>query len=342
MTIIPRQARQVVTIKQRSNGKRPLCSFFIVLFSLFFCALLPAQTADEIGILLQTQAVSHQQAAALVLEAAKKNNSEALGQTAAFDFATRNRWLPGKADSSDAIKLHEASLLIMRAFDIKGGFLYSLFKNPHYAYREMVYQDVIQGRSDPRMAVSGELLLFLVNRVLYRTDDDPWNWTEEPIAVLPPEEIVIEETPLEEELALVDEINTQLEILEVSDVSARLTDEGVTISLSNIQFLANSAELPERERQALREIALILNAIPARKILVTGHTALAGTEGDRLRTSFDRAQAVAIYLIALGVRNANEITVQGYGSLRPVADNNTPEGMALNRRVEITILEDQQ
>jgi hypothetical protein len=38
----------------------------------------------------------------------------------------------------------------------------------------MVYQNIIQGRADPMMKVSGELLIFLVNRVLFRIDDNPW------------------------------------------------------------------------------------------------------------------------------------------------------------------------
>jgi outer membrane protein OmpA-like peptidoglycan-associated protein len=330
--------------EQRTKNKKKsifLFSLFIFHFSLFICIPLPAQTAAEIETLLGTNAVTNDLAAWFVLEAANKSGSDILQPAAAFGFAAERKWLTKKVGPSDAIKLQEASLLIMRAFDIKGGLLYSLFKNPHYAYREMVYQDMIQGRSDPRMAVSGEQLMFLVNRILYRIDDNPWGWADDLIVISVPQQTQEEETKIEEELALVAEINTQLESLEITDASARITDEGITISLSNIQFLADSAILPEREKQVLREIALILEAIPARKILITGHTALAGTVSSQLQTSLDRAQAVAIFLVSLGVRNADEITIQGYGSQRPIADNNTPEGMALNRRVEITILEDQ-
>jgi hypothetical protein len=54
----------------------------------------------------------------------------------------------------------------MGAFDIKGGAFYSLFKSPHYAYRALVYKGVIHGRADPEMIVSGDLLLYTVNRVM--------------------------------------------------------------------------------------------------------------------------------------------------------------------------------
>jgi len=54
----------------------------------------------------------------------------------------------------------------MKAFNYKGGLMYMLTASPHSAYREMVYLNVIQGRSDPSMNVSGEVLLFLTNRIL--------------------------------------------------------------------------------------------------------------------------------------------------------------------------------
>jgi hypothetical protein len=60
----------------------------------------------------------------------------------------------------------------MGAFDIKGGIMYSLTKNPSYAYRELVHQGVIQGRADPSLMVSGELLLFMVGKALDRMEGE--------------------------------------------------------------------------------------------------------------------------------------------------------------------------
>ena len=74
-------------------------------------------------------------------------------------------------------------------------------------------------------------------------------------------------------------------------------------------------------------------------ILVSGHTALAGTEKVRQLLSEERADAVAEFLIALGVRDRAHIFTQGFGATKPVAPNNTEAGKARNRRVEITILE---
>ena len=89
----------------------------------------------------------------------------------------------------------------------------------------------------------------------------------------------------------------------------------------------------------LHEVAQILASIPGRKIQVAGHTALTGDDSGNFALSLERAQSVAVYLVSLGVRRPGEITTVGYGSDRPIADNATAEGMAINRRVEITILE---
>jgi len=294
----------------------------ITIFLLILCATLNAQTADEIQTLLKTPAVSYAQAARFVLEAADVTGSydKASGQDA-MRFAIEKNWLPKNANAQDAISLEGLSLLIMKSFNLKGGPMYTWFNNAHYSYREMVFQDLIQGRSDPHMKVSGEKMLFIVNRLLYRIEDNPWEFSREITA---------------------EKITAQIKAMGIANTDVRITEEGITISISNIQFLANSSELPEKEKGEIAEIARILMSIPGRKILVTGHTALAGTEQERLRTSQERAQAVADYLVFLGARKANEIVVRGYGSERPIADNNTPEGMALNRRVEITLLEDVQ
>jgi hypothetical protein len=100
-----------------------------------------------------------------------------------------------------------------------------------------------------------------------------------------------------------------------------------------------SPDLTGQWEQKLQRIADILKTIPRSRILVAGHTALAGTQEDQQRTSMERAQAVASYLISLGARTANEITVQGFGAERPIASNQTEAGMEANRRVEITILD---
>jgi len=307
-------------------------SKILVLMCLFLAlpAFLHAQTAAEIEGLLETKAVSYGQAARFILEAA--DVSGFTDPVQAFAYAREQKWLPNRATPDSEARLSGISLLVMRSFDIKGGLFYSIAKNSHYAYRELVYQDIIQGRSDPGMSVSGSELLFMVNRVLPRFDDRP----AAPAA--PPPPVQAPRDPLSQE-ELMKEIEAQIEANQLEDTSVRITDEGVTISLSNIQFLANSAEIPNTELVKLRGIANILSSISIRGLLVSGHTALAGTEEVRLQTSLERAEAVKNFLVSLGVRRADEIVARGEGSQRPLGDNNTPQGMTLNRRVEFTILE---
>ena len=90
----------------------------------------------------------------------------------AFSVAMERGWLPTGAKANSETRLNGLSLLVMQAFKIDGGYLYSFFKNPHYAYRAMVYRGIIQGRSDPQMFVSGDLLLYTVNKAMNQITDN--------------------------------------------------------------------------------------------------------------------------------------------------------------------------
>jgi outer membrane protein OmpA-like peptidoglycan-associated protein len=149
---------------------------------------------------------------------------------------------------------------------------------------------------------------------------------------------ILAATRLDREQAVRD-INHDIANLGIADASARIVDEGIAISLENVQFQPDSAELMPSEQLKLAQIAEILRRYPDRDILVGGHTALAGTEAGREQLSWDRAAAAADYLIAGKVRSPDRVMVRGYGATQPLGDNDTEEGRRRNRRVEITILE---
>ncbi|MDR0377071.1 MAG: OmpA family protein [Spirochaetaceae bacterium] len=138
---------------------------------------------------------------------------------------------------------------------------------------------------------------------------------------------------------LAGEIQRDLDTLGMGDTPVRVEEDGITISLENIQFDADSPVLLPGETAKLDKIGEILRKYQDRDILVGGHTALAGTEAGRRRLSGERASAVADYLIQQGVRTADRIVVRGFGAERPLGDNRTEAGRRRNRRVEITILE---
>ena len=125
----------------------------------------------------------------------------------------------------------------------------------------------------------------------------------------------------------------------ISNTTVEKTDEGITISLENIQFEPDSARLLPAEKEKIEKIGKLLSAYPDYELLISGHTALAGKAEDRQVLSEQRAAAVANYLVELGVREQHHIFTRGFGAEKPVAPNTTEANRARNRRVEITVLE---
>jgi len=153
--------------------ERRLILFLLMLPVLAFApSALQAQTAEELDIMLQADTVSGSQASRFVLGAADllpEGVSGASAERAAFDMAASNGWITAAA--SDALTMKETAFLIMKAFDLKGGMMYTLLKNPRYAYREMIYRRFIQGQTDQNMKVTGPKLLQILDRTMGFTDD---------------------------------------------------------------------------------------------------------------------------------------------------------------------------
>jgi outer membrane protein OmpA-like peptidoglycan-associated protein len=149
------------------------------------------------------------------------------------------------------------------------------------------------------------------------------------------------ESPLLDKEKAASEIRQELEKKGVLDTTVRTEEQGVTLSLQNIQFLPNSTVLTDGEKAKLRRIAEILSKYSDRDLLVSGHTAQAGgyTEREHQQLSESRARAVADFLLGLGAVREEQVTTRGFGYRKPLADNGTEEGRRVNRRVEITILE---
>ena len=135
------------------------------------------------------------------------------------------------------------------------------------------------------------------------------------------------------------EVKLKLEERGIEGTSVKSEEEGVTITLENIEFLPDSPLLLESEKAKLLHIAEILKAYPERDILIAGHTARVGTEESCQVLSEERAKAVADFLLSLNVRDETGIVSRGFGSRKPIGDNSIEMGRRLNRRVEITILE---
>ena len=109
--------------------------------------------------------------------------------------------------------------------------------------------------------------------------------------------------------------------------------------LNNVHFEFDRADLLPDSRELLSRVAKSLLDQPQVKIEVAGHTDSIGSDSYNEALSDKRANSVRSYLISQGVA-AGSIYAKGYGERVPVASNATDEGRALNRRVEIHLLED--
>lgn len=113
--------------------------------------------------------------------------------------------------------------------------------------------------------------------------------------------------------------------------------EGIKITFdSGLLFDVDKSALKPRSETNLTDLARILNKYPDTNILLEGHTDATGSEEHNLELSRARAQSVANYLAGQQV-NATRFTIMGYGESQPIADNETSEGRAQNRRVEVAI-----
>jgi len=117
-----------------------------------------------------------------------------------------------------------------------------------------------------------------------------------------------------------------------------LVKEGMAITLRGVYFDYNKATIKPESRPALEGAAKILNENPGIRVEIQGHTDSDGSESYNQQLSERRAQSVVTYLIQNFAIDPMRLTARGYGESNPVASNSTPEGKALNRRVEFVIL----
>ena len=112
--------------------------------------------------------------------------------------------------------------------------------------------------------------------------------------------------------------------------------EGIKVKIENLFFATNKTYILPQSEQAMADLAQFLLENQGVTIHITGHTDAVGTDEANQILSEGRANAVKADLVKRGVA-AERITTEGKGEKEPVADNDTEEGRALNRRVEFTI-----
>jgi len=129
--------------------------------------------------------------------------------------------------------------------------------------------------------------------------------------------------------------NRQLEA-QLKDLNAKKTERGLVITIGDVLFETDRAELRSGGMRNVEKLVAFLNEYPQRKALIEGFTDSTGSESHNQQLSGRRADAVRTALVDQGVGRAR-ITTQGYGEAYPVAGNDSSGGRQMNRRVEIVL-----
>lgn len=125
---------------------------------------------------------------------------------------------------------------------------------------------------------------------------------------------------------------------QLAELQPKQTERGLMLTLGEVLFSFDSAELRSGTERSLGRLADYLNAHSEQKILIEGHTDSTGSADYNLGLSERRADAVTQALVQRGV-DASRIRSMGLGEDYPVADNGTSAGRSENRRVEVIIAE---
>jgi outer membrane protein OmpA-like peptidoglycan-associated protein/tetratricopeptide (TPR) repeat protein len=121
------------------------------------------------------------------------------------------------------------------------------------------------------------------------------------------------------------------------NIALQPIEANASIVLKNIFFDVNKYELKSQSQVELDKLVQLLNENPSLKIEISGHTDNVGKPVDNLLLSNNRAKAVVSYLASKNIE-VQRLTAKGYGETKPVAENNTEDGRAMNRRTEMKVV----
>jgi outer membrane protein OmpA-like peptidoglycan-associated protein len=129
----------------------------------------------------------------------------------------------------------------------------------------------------------------------------------------------------------------KIEAVQVEEVTDANNLSAIKVTFADgILFDTGKSTLHENSIISLTEFATALKSQPETDVTIYGHTDNTGSAAINEKLSKERAEAVATFLKARGV-SASRLTTEGKSYNEPIADNSTPEGRKLNRRVEIYI-----
>lgn len=123
---------------------------------------------------------------------------------------------------------------------------------------------------------------------------------------------------------------------QMKDMNAKQTERGMVVTIGDVLFDTNRAELKSGSLRSVEKLVEFLKANPQRSAVVEGFTDSVGSDASNQTLSGRRAESIQMALVNMGV-SRERISARGYGEAFPVASNDTLDGRQLNRRVEIVL-----
>jgi outer membrane protein OmpA-like peptidoglycan-associated protein len=127
----------------------------------------------------------------------------------------------------------------------------------------------------------------------------------------------------------------------LNELQAKQTERGLLVTLGDVLFEFNRAEVKPTAQSSLHKLADFLQQYPGRQVLIEGYTDDIGSATYNEGLSRRRADAVQRALIDMAVA-PDRVSTVGYGEEYPISDNSSDTNRALNRRVEVYIADDDQ
>ena len=121
------------------------------------------------------------------------------------------------------------------------------------------------------------------------------------------------------------------------NIALQPIEANASVVLKNIFFDVNKFELKTESQVELDKLIQMLTENPTLKIEISGYTDNVGKPADNLTLSNNRAKAVVNYLVSKSI-SSQRLTSKGYGETKPLADNKTEDGRAMNRRTEMKVV----
>ena len=143
-------------------------TFFLAVLFILLCFPLHSQSDLIIDHLLEEKNAGFGNAVYIVLTAVEEIPTDTSLQNAVLHLADKN-WKLKQRDIDEPIRVGEFSLIVLKAFSIKGGIFFRIFPTPRYAAREFVYLDLIPYDRNPYGYISGEEVLYIVGKMLDMT-----------------------------------------------------------------------------------------------------------------------------------------------------------------------------